>query len=200
VSTITAPASAHEALDMIRAGLDCLAATDPAQLPAETQALVLRELEHHHAVATAARAWCLAAFTAGKGHSADADYSARAWLMHQTGITRGAAAGHTAWARRTDGHRLVLAALAARQISESYGRTICQWTDRLPAESRGAAEEILLAAAAAEMGLRDLAELAGEMYQRSRPDRPDEDPGRTSATGGCGWRRHSRAPGSCPGT
>jgi hypothetical protein len=28
------------------------------------------------------------------------------------------------------------------------------------------------------MGLRDLAELAGEMYQRSRPDRSDEDPAR----------------------
>jgi hypothetical protein len=28
------------------------------------------------------------------------------------------------------------------------------------------------------MGLRDLAELAGEMHERSRPDRPDEDPGR----------------------
>jgi Domain of unknown function (DUF222) len=32
--------------------------------------------------------------------------------------------------------------------------------------------------AAAGMGLRDLAELAGEMYQRSRPDLPDEDPAR----------------------
>src|SRR4029077_4437120 len=38
--------------------------------------------------------------------------------------------------------------------------------------------EILLAAAAAGMSLRDLTELAAEMYERSRPDRPDEDPGR----------------------
>jgi len=178
VSTVTAPASAREALDMVRAGLGYLAATDPTQLDTETQALVLRELEHHDAVATAARAGCLAAFTSGQGHCADADYSPRAWLMHQTGITRGAAAAHTAWAHRTAGHRLVLAALAARQISESYGRTICQWTEKLPQESREAADEILLAAAAAGMGLRDLAELAGEMYERSRPDRPDEDPDR----------------------
>jgi Domain of unknown function (DUF222) len=98
--------------------------------------------------------------------------------MHQTGITRGAAAAHTAWARRAAGHRLVLAAMAAGQISESYARAICTWTDKLPEDSREAAEEILLAAAAAGMGLRDLAELAGEMYQRSRPDRPDEDPAR----------------------
>ena len=178
MSTLTAPASARDALDMVRAGLGYLAAADPTQLATEEQALVLRELEHHDAVATAARAGCLAAFTAGQGYCGDADYSPRAWLMHHTGITRGAAAGHTAWARRADGHRLVVAALAAGQVSESYGRAICTWTDKLPAGSREAADEILLAAAGAGMGLRDLAGLAGEMYQRSRPDGPDEDPGR----------------------
>ena len=179
MSAVAAPASAYEALDMIRAGLAHLAATDPAQLSAETQALILRELEHHDAVATAARAGCLAAFTAGQGYCADADYSPRAWLMHHTGITRGAAAGHTAWARRAARNTgSSLAALAAGQVSESYARAICTWTDKLPAGSREAADEILLAAAAAGMGLRDLAGLAGEMYQRSRLDRPDGDPGR----------------------
>jgi len=178
VSTVTGPASAREALDMVRAGLGYLAAADPAQLPAETQAQVLRELEQDEAVLTAARARSLAAFTAIQGHCGDADYSPRAWLMHQTGITRGAAAARTAWARRAGGHRLVLAAMAAGQISESYGRALCAWAGKLPAESREAAGEILLAAAAAGMGLRDLAGLAGEMYQRSRPDRPDEDPAR----------------------
>jgi len=178
VSTVTAPASARDALDMVRAGLGYLAAADATQLDTEAQAVVLRELEQDEAVLTAARAWSLAAFTAGQGHCADADYSPRAWLMHQTQITRGAAAAHTAWARRAGTHRLVLAAMAARQISESYGRAICGWTDRLPEGCREAAEEILLAAAAAGMGLRDLAGLAGEMYERSRPDVPDEDPGR----------------------
>ena len=52
----TAPASAREALDMVRAGLGYLAAADPAQLPAATQAEVPRELEQHDAMATAARA------------------------------------------------------------------------------------------------------------------------------------------------
>ena len=178
MSTLTAPASARDALDMVRAGLGYLAAADPAQLDTRTQAQVLRELEQDDAVLTAARAGSLAAFTAGQGYCADADYSPRAWLMHHTGITRGAAAAHTAWARRAQEHRLVVAALAARQISESYARTICQWTDKLPAESREAADEILLAAAAAGMGLPDLAGLAAEMYQRSRPGGPDEDPGR----------------------
>ena len=178
MSTVTAPASAREALDMVRAGLGYLPAADPAQLATEEQAQVLRELERDEAVLTAARAWSLAAFTAGQGYCGDADYGPRAWLVHHTGITRGAAAGHTAWARRAQEHRLVVAALAAGRVSESYGRVICTWTDKLPAGSREAADEILLAAAGAGMGLRDLAGLAGEMDQRSRPDVPDEDPGR----------------------
>ena len=63
----TAPANAREALDMVRAGLGYLAAADAAQLPAATQAECLRELEQHDAIATAARAGFLAAFTAGQG-------------------------------------------------------------------------------------------------------------------------------------
>ena len=69
-------------------------------------------------MATAARAWFLAAFTAGQGHAGDGDYSAVSWLIHRTGITRGAAVGHTAWAKRTATHPRVLAALAAGQVSE----------------------------------------------------------------------------------
>jgi hypothetical protein len=77
VSAITAPASAREALDMVRAGLGYLAAADATQLPTETQAQVLRELERDEAVLAAARAWSLAAFTAARGHRGDADYSPR---------------------------------------------------------------------------------------------------------------------------
>ena len=89
----TAPADAREALDMVRAGLGYLAAADAAQLPAAAQAEGLRELEQHDAMATAARASFLAAFTAGQGHAGDGDYSAVSWLIHRTGITRGAAVG-----------------------------------------------------------------------------------------------------------
>ncbi|HET9080645.1 MAG TPA: hypothetical protein VFO01_09020 [Trebonia sp.] len=92
----TGPASAREALDMVRAGLGYLAAADAAQLSAATQAECLRELERDAAVLTAARAWILASFTAGQGYAGDADYSAVSWLIHRTGITKGAADGSTA--------------------------------------------------------------------------------------------------------
>ena len=34
-------------------------------------------------------------------------------------------------------HPQVAAALAAKEISESFGRTICQWTDKLPGRVPG---------------------------------------------------------------
>ncbi len=177
----TAPASAREALDMVRAGLGYLAAADATQLSAATQAECLRELEQDAAVATAARASMLAGFTAGQGYAGDADYSAVSWLMHRTGITRGAAVGHTAWAKRFTTHPRVVAALATRQVSESVGRLICLWTAKLPEQHRDDADEVLLAAAASGLALEELAALFAEMYERSRSELPDEDPGRDFA-------------------
>jgi hypothetical protein len=129
-------------------------------------------LERTDAIATAARACFLSAFTAGKGYSADADYSARAWLMHRTGITRGAAASHTAWAQRARAHPRVVAALAAGDLSESYGRVICRWTDTLPEKYREQSDELLIAAALAGLGLADLGALFAEMHQRARSELP----------------------------
>ena len=172
----TAPACAREALDMVRAGLGYLAAADATQLAAATQAECLRELERAGAVATAARAAVLAGFTAGQGYAGDAEYGAVSWLIHRTGITRGAAVGHAAWAGRTRTHPKVVAALAAGQVSESVGRLICLWTNRLPEKFRDESDELLLAAAAGGLGLEELASLAAQMYQRARGDLPDEDP------------------------
>jgi hypothetical protein len=169
---------------MVRAGLGYLAAADATQLAAATQAECLRELEQADAVATAARASILAGFAAGKGYSGDGDYSAVSWLIHRTGITRGAAVVHTAWAKRVDTHPRVLAALAAGQVSESVGRLICVWTDKLPDQARDEADEALVAAAAGGLGLEELAALFAQMYERARSDRPDEDPDRDFADRG----------------
>jgi hypothetical protein len=166
---------------MVRAGLGYLAAADAPQLPAATQAEALRELEQHDAMAAAARAFLLAAFTAGAGPAGDGDYSAVSWLIHRTGITRGAAVGHSAWAKRAATHPKVLAALAAGQVSESVARVICLWTDKLPQEYRDQGDEQLLAAFAEGLGLADLAALFAEMFVRARGDLPDQDPGREFA-------------------
>jgi hypothetical protein len=71
-----------------------------------------------------------------------------------------------------------MAALAAWQVSESVGRMICLWTDRLPEKFREESDELLLTAAMAGLGLQELGALAAEMYERSRSELPDEDPAR----------------------
>ena len=162
---------------MVRAGLGYLAAADAARLSAATQAECLRELEQAGAVATAARAAVLAAFTAGQGYAGDAEYSAVSWLIHRTGITRGAAVGHAAWAGRTRTHPAVVAALAAGQVSESVGRLICLWTGKLPEKFREESGEVLLAAAAAGLGVAELAALSAQLYERARSELPDADRG-----------------------
>ena len=61
-------------------------------------------------------------------------------------------------------------------MSESFARTICGWTDKLPQDCREAADTILAGAARTGMDLRDLAGLAGEIYARSPRDTPDDGP------------------------
>jgi hypothetical protein len=173
---VPAPATTAEAVDMVLAGLRYLAAADPAALAAEAQAECLRSLEQADAIATAARARILAAFTAGHGYSADADYSPTSWLIHCTRITKGAARGHLGWARRAAVHPQVVAALAEGTVlSESMAQTICGWTDKLPAGCRQTADNILIAAARAGARKEDLAALAAEIYGRSLPDQQDDD-------------------------
>ena len=109
----TQPTSASEAMDMVRAGLGYLAAADATAMAAETQAQCLQALEQAQSVGTAARTSILAAFTSGQGYSADADYSPRAWLIHKTHVTKGAAVGYTAWVRRAAAHPEIAQALAA---------------------------------------------------------------------------------------
>ena len=170
-------ASASEALDMVYAGLRFLAAGDATGMAAEEQAGCLRGLERAASVVAAARSSVLGAFTAGKGYSTDADYSPRAWLIRKTGITRGAAVSYTAWAKRAVAHPEVFTVLAAGDISESFARTVCIWTDKLPLTSRDKADEILMAAAVSGLDLRDLAVLASEMLARCwQPDQKDPVP------------------------
>ncbi len=168
--------SVADAMAAVQAGLRFVAAADATRMSVQAQAEALQMIERANAIVTAARASVLSAFTSGQGYSADADYSPRAWLIHKTRVTKVVAVAHTAWAKRLETHPRVMAALAAEDLSESYGRAICQWTDKLPVDCRPAADAILLSAAKAGMDLRDLAGLAAEMYERSRPDLPDEDP------------------------
>ena len=175
MNTVPPPVSTAHALGMLRSAMGYLSVADATAMAAETQAQCLQALEQVNSMGTAARASILAAFTCGQGYAADADYSPKAWLINRTRITPGAAVSYTAWARRAAAHPQVARVLAAGEMSESYARMICQWTDKLPQDCRQAADAILVAAARGGADVRDLAALAGEIYARSRPADPDHD-------------------------
>src|ERR1039457_1499785 len=73
---------------------------------------------------------------AADGYGEDADYSPRASLIQKTRVTKGAATGHAAWVPRARAHPRIMAALADGEMSESYARTLCLWTGKLPEQCR----------------------------------------------------------------
>src|SRR5215469_9137428 len=169
------PATAGEALAAISAGLDYLSAADVASLTTVEQANCLRALEQATARHTAARSKILAAFHAQDGCADDGHGSTRTWLKWQTRIGGGAASDAMRWMRRLSAHPAVADALAAASVSESWARHICEWSEKLPAEHRAGADQILLTAAAGGSELRDLSDLAEEIRaQTARPDTDDD--------------------------
>jgi hypothetical protein len=164
------PANVAEALRMLDRALDHLNAADAASLPANVQAETLRALGRAESKHTAARARVLSAFAGQAAYEDDGQGSAGTWLRWQTRVTKGAAAGAVGWARRLAAHPVIGAALAAGELSESWGKQICAWTDRLPEGRQDDADEILAAAARAGVDLSGLAGLAQEMYERTHHD------------------------------
>jgi hypothetical protein len=145
----------------------------------------------------AVRSSVLAAFSASAAYTDDGQYSAKTWLAAQTKITRGAATASVMWMRRLADHPAVAAELAAGDISGSWARQICEWTDRLPTHSRDAADDILLAAQAGGVTLTDLAGLAEEMFRRCAP--PDGDGPGDPASRGVTLDTHFRGAGKLDG-
>ncbi len=161
---------------MALAGLGWLAGADAAGVPVPVLAECLRGLEQALSVHTAARARVLGSFTARRGFEDDGQGSPRTWLTWQTKITRPAAGAAVGWMRRLREHPAIAETLASGGISVSWARQIADWTDALPAEARGDADIILLAAAAGGADLSGLAELAEEIRRRAAgPDRDPDD-------------------------
>ena len=119
-------------MDLVRAGLGYLARADAASLPAVTQARLLREFERAGRSTPPAARRVLTAFTAQGGYADDGHGGSHPWLAWQTRVTARAASGSIGWMRRLSAHPVVAGALAAGEISESYARKICGWSDTLP--------------------------------------------------------------------
>ena len=171
------PSRVSDALLMLDTALGYLTGCDAPGLGAAGQAEVLAALERAESRHTVARARVLSAFTSSRGFEADGQFGPKPWLRGLTKITKGAAAGAVGWSRRLAAHPAVAEALAAGEITASWARELCTWTDQLPEDLRADADQILLAAAAGGADLHDLGGLAQEMIDRSRTT-PDPDPDR----------------------
>jgi hypothetical protein len=107
-------------------------------LTGAARAECLRGLERVESAHTAARASVLRAFSDAGDFENDGHRSARSWLRWQTRVTGAAAVGAVGWMRRLASHPAVGSALACGEVSSSWARQICDWTDRLPDIARGA--------------------------------------------------------------
>jgi hypothetical protein len=119
-----AGAFAHEgeAADWLDAALGHLAATDWTSLGTTAHGDMLRRLQRAQAKLTAVNAAVLAAFTAGQGYEPDGHGSAVQWLVHRTGMSKGAALGAYGWHKRLARHGVIAAAMTDGTVSESWRR------------------------------------------------------------------------------
>ncbi len=172
------PESTVQAVSMVLAGLRWLAAADLASAPQVVQAECLLGLEQARSAHTAAHARVLSAFDYGDGFAADGQPTTRSWLRWRTRVTPAAASGSAGWMHRLRAHPDIHTALTAGEISESWAKDICAWTDLLPESARRDADKILLGAAAGGARLTDLAGLAEEMRKHlAVPDTDGDDDG-----------------------
>ncbi len=173
MGAVAVPASAAEAIQMSHTSAGYLADLDAAQLPAEALGQYIRELVQADAVITAALAQMLAAYDAKDGHLADGQRSLGAWLVHMARVTRGHAAEYKAMRALPRDHEPLLAGLRSKAVTKSMALQLAKWTREIPAEFRGQAEEILVAAARAGADLRALAQICAEIRSRTVPPDPD---------------------------
>jgi hypothetical protein len=173
MSAMPVPASGAEAVEKLQALVGYLADLDAASLPAGALGQLLQGMEQADAVAAVAWARLLAAFDAKDGHLADGQRSLGAWLVHMARVTRGQAAQYKAMRSLPRDHEPLLAGLRTRAVSKSVALQLAKWTQVIPAEFRGQAEEILVAASRAGAGLRALAQICAEIRSRTAPPDPD---------------------------
>jgi hypothetical protein len=172
--TVPVPANASEALEGLQTLAGYLADADAAELPAVVVGQLLRELAQTDSVLAVAWAKYLAAFDAKDGHLADGQRSIGSWLFHRLRVTRGQVGRYKALQGLARHHQPLLAGLRAKALKTSVALQLAQWTQAIPAEFRGQAEEILVAAARAGAGLRSLAEICAEIKYRTAPPDPDD--------------------------
>ncbi len=169
--------SVREALVLAGACLDYLNSPQAATMDPCAVGEVLTALGDLQDRLAAAHATFLRRFDAADAHDADGYGSSSAWLAAKGRMTRQDARAAVRHMRQFSQRPELHEAVAAGDLSRSWADAIARWTAKLPAETREAADRILLQAAAAGASLEDLATIAAaaiEQWRSAQPD-PDED-------------------------
>src|SRR5579872_1352657 len=170
------PVSVTGRLALLRKLAGSLAREDWAGLPAPVQDQAVRVLEEAEAAQTAIRGAALAAISDGPVLSWYGQQTVPSFLVAETRITRPAARGHQAWAKRHARHPAIMDALARMRLKTSIAAKICSWSDQLPQQHQAMADEILLGAWLGGCTEGDLAMLARQMREKLDPDHDDKPP------------------------
>lgn len=170
-----APEGAGGTLCVLMSAARDLADADYAELTGAERAECLLGLEQLDAAVTVARSRVLRVFEGQQDYELDGQRSPAAWLVNMSKVTKAEAAAYRAWVTVVAGHPLVAAAMRDGVLSKSWVRKICTLTGKIPAEFRGEAETIIVAAARTGASLRDLVYLAAEILARTVGADEDEE-------------------------
>jgi Domain of unknown function (DUF222) len=171
----TVPRSVAEALRLAGASLDFLNSAAASDLDGPGCGEALVALSQLQAKLAAARVRLLRRFDALNGHDADGYATATPWLMAKAGLTKRAARSQVRQMRRLAERPHLEAAMAGAVLTESQADEIAEWTRKLPADMRAAADKIIVQAAEAGAPLEDLAVIAAAAIERHRRQQPDDD-------------------------
>ena len=175
--TVTPPLTARDKLALAETLLADLAGEDAAGQPVAAMADGLRAMERIDAAGAALRARLLHGFDAQQGSVADGQRTTRTWLVNCLRVTKGQAGEYKALQALAAKHEPLLAGLRDRALTKFAALLLARWTMAIPEEFRAEAEEILVTAARAGIGLPSLAALCAEIRDRTAGPDPGSDPG-----------------------
>jgi hypothetical protein len=174
--TAAPPLNARDKFALAESLLADLAAEDAAGQPAAVLADGLRAMERIDAAGAALRARLLHGFDAQQGSVCDGQRTTRTWLVNCLRVTKGQAGEYKAIQALAAKHGPLLAGLRDRALTKSVALLLARWTMAIPGEFRAEAEEILVTAARAGVGLPSLAAMCAEIRERTAGPDPDDDP------------------------
>jgi len=150
---------------------------DPGAASLDAAALggVLEAMGAISATFAAARSAILARFDAERAHDSDGYGSSKAWLAAKGRVTARAAGAQVRLMRQLGAHPVLAAALARRDISESWASQLADWTRTLPEDWRQGVDQILVDAAASGAELLDLGVIARAAFEKWRSQQPDPE-------------------------